>query len=185
MSKEYQISFSEEEKKLASKFGINKLFAKYSLDDDSYNLLQAQFAKIFLLNIKNDTTLYPDILEVLAKLQELYTLVIYTAKIKKFTLETLELFDLNKYFEAVYFSESFEEKKPSSKPIVNILKNHNFTKQDSLIIGDTSSDLNGAKNADVKSCFASYGYGEELEMKKIGFDYIIKKPVDLIDLLKK
>jgi phosphoglycolate phosphatase len=53
-----------------------------------------------------------------------------------------------------------------------------------LMVGDTESDLMFAKAADLRSCWASYGYGDEAVCKALAPEFILSHVGRLPDLLQ-
>jgi len=55
---------------------------------------------------------------------------------------------------------------------------------DFLMIGDTSADIAFARAVGIKSCWASYGYGDRETCRALGPDYEIESIPDLIDIVE-
>lgn len=52
-----------------------------------------------------------------------------------------------------------------------------------LMVGDRCFDIDGAHEAGVKCCGALWGYGDEDEFKAHNADFIVKEPLDILNLL--
>jgi len=129
-----------------------------------------------------ENSLYPGITELLTELKSSgFKLFVATAKPTVFANPILEHFQLKELFSGVYGSEldgNFSNKKDLLKLI---LKNENLVQNETLMIGDRSYDIIGAKHNDLAySVGVLWGYGSEEELRLNGSDFIIQS----IDQLK-
>jgi phosphoglycolate phosphatase len=76
-------------------------------------------------------------------------------------------------------------KKPDPAIVLNhILPRHaQLTKKQILMVGDTEIDIVFAKAAEVWSCWASYGYGEEARCLQLAPDYVIGNITELLAIV--
>lgn len=56
--------------------------------------------------------------------------------------------------------------------------------QQFLVVGDTETDLCFARNAGLRSCWATYGYGHGARCRAVGFDYTLDRIEDLPGILR-
>ena len=54
----------------------------------------------------------------------------------------------------------------------------------SLVVGDTESDLRFARNADLSSCWAAYGYGHHARCRAVGFNFLLDQLESLPKILQ-
>ncbi|ETZ23016.1 HAD family hydrolase [Pedobacter sp. V48] len=93
--------------------------------------------------------------------------------------KSLRSFDLEQYTDLLIADGSPVMKdlnmKPDPASYVSVIKKHFRIEADSevLMTGDTYSDLLFAKNCGIKSCWASYGYGNQQACKSLNPDYQI------------
>ena len=71
--------------------------------------------------------------------------------------------------------------KPEPESLLNIIKILDVKKEECLYIGDTSTDIETGKNADVKTVGVLWGFRTEEELKKAGADLIASKPEDIAE----
>ena len=54
----------------------------------------------------------------------------------------------------------------------------------SLVVGDTETDLRFPRNVGLTSCWASYGYGYGARCRAVGFDYMLDQLENLPRILQ-
>ena len=72
-------------------------------------------------------------------------------------------------------------RKPKTKMIENIVKNHNIDLKTSILVGDKSSDIKCAKNAGIKTS-VQVKTGHKFDEAKSQADYVCNSIKDLIQL---
>lgn len=134
--------------------------------------------------------LFPDVKPFFDKIKNypyIYSSVITntTQEIAEFELNTFQIKD---YFHSVYgFGENQNNCKPSPTGIKKILsdysKNIKFDNEDVYIIGDSSTDINAGKNANIKTVLLKR---EEIldRHRELKPDFIIKNLDELLYILK-
>ena len=100
-------------------------------------------------------------------------------RISKFILEGLRL---GRFFERVYGGNSFEFKKPHPIGIEKALKETNTQLERALVVGDSSVDVETARNAGVRVCGVTYGFKPET-FEQAPPDYLIDQPEQLLDIV--
>ncbi len=183
----YQLVLPEEQIQLASFLGIRDLVEEISANNQiTAQEFNHRFKEIFLDLIPINTEMYPGMGELLKDLSEICCLTLLTNKSKIFGVPTLETLGIGKYFQGVFFHESFTEPKPSAQPVNSIIDQFGFSKGQTLVIGDTIKDLQAAKNALVSSCYVTYGYGDSqlTEIEKIGYDYKATNVEEIADIFR-
>ena len=86
-------------------------------------------------------------------------------------------------FEITYGQRPNHPTKPDPKTIYEVMELLNVEKNECIYVGDSDVDVNTAKNAGVKSVGVSWGFRGEGELREAGADYIIKNPIELMELL--
>ncbi|RJQ15702.1 HAD family hydrolase [Candidatus Woesearchaeota archaeon] len=109
---------------------------------------------------------YPETLEVLEKLHKKFKLVLISNTDCFSTEQTLDKFDMTKYFEKIVVS--YKEGKLKSHPelFANALKELKIKKEDAIMIGDSiESDMEGAQAAGIKGILIDRKDRREYEHK--------------------
>lgn len=106
-----------------------------------------------------------------------------TAKPTDYAVLMLEKWNLTKYFKKI-IGASFDKSKTEKKDIIEeVLKFENS--KDAIMIGDTSFDIEGAKENKIPSIAVTYGYGERDSLIGAEPEYVAENTGELLSLLGK
>ncbi len=95
------------------------------------------------------------------------TLGVVTTKTTKYTIELLEKFGLDHYFDTVIGRQDVDNPKPYPEPIIKACEKLKITPSKNVfMIGDTKLDLIAANKANISSIAVLCGYGKEEELCK-------------------
>ena len=103
-----------------------------------------------------------------------FRLFIATSKPQKFALEIAEHFGFKKYFEAIRGIPMNGENMTKGQVINGVLQEFSLDAAKTLMVGDRSYDVIGAKENGLDCAGVLYGYGSKSELKDAGADYIIE-----------
>lgn len=131
------------------------------------------------------TTLFESATSLLSSLKAQGKIVVVLSN-KGFQTVTnsIKFFDLEQYTDLLIADGSRVMKNLNMKPdpasYISVIKKHFRIPTDSevLMTGDTYSDLLFAKNCSIRSCWASYGYGDPETCKTLNPDYVISSLTD-------
>jgi pyrophosphatase PpaX len=132
-------------------------------------------------------TIFPDIEELLKVLKEQgYVLGIVTSRTRESALRYMDMFGITHYFSDMVTCEDTTIHKPNPEPLLLAMSKLGAAPEESIMIGDSPFDIKCANNAGVRSvlvdwritCDASSMIEDAVE------DFQIKKPMELVDLLK-
>ncbi len=108
----------------------------------------------------DNTRLYPETAETLAKLSEQkIAMAVLTNKPVKISVRILEALGVARYFQAIYGGNSFETKKPDPLGAKAILGEFKVNAASAMMIGDSEVDIQTARNADMIATAVNYGFG--------------------------
>lgn len=144
--------------------------------DDAARLL-AEYREVYLARRHASTEVYPGVAEALAKLGGRKSTA--TTKGTPTTQAVLEQFGLISYFDHVQGTDGFPPK-PNPDVVLKALAALGARPEDCLFVGDSTSDMEAAKRAGVRSCAVTYGYGHPDELARWQPDYVVG---DLRELL--
>lgn len=130
------------------------------------------------------THVYPDILELLTTLKDQgYRCAVVSNK-HRYLVE-----ELNKQM----FEDAFDVSmgmmegvpiKPAPDMMEIVLKEMDLTREQVFFIGDSDVDILTAKNAKILSVGVTWGYRSQAVLEQSGADYLIHKPLELLEILK-
>lgn len=155
-------------------------------NEENLDLIFNDYLEHYGNNCINNTTVYNGIYEVLDyAFNHNIKMAVVSNKSEIFVKKIINHFNMDKYFSPyIYGGDSFTEKKPSSLPINNTIKNININdinNDEIMIIGDSKNDVIAGFNANIKTCLCSYGYGFDNTLNP---NYTINHPTDIINIIK-
>ena len=163
--------------------GVQKLI-KRSLGQTHMDRFDEAFA-IFMdhygAHCTDSTTLYPDVVETLPKLADVYTLAILTNKSVSFSLKILEALKVNSYFKEVLGGDSLPTKKPDPAGIFYLTEKWDLSPDQIVMVGDHVTDTEVGQRAGCKTVFIEGGIGETRGLVP---DFIIQSMAELPALLE-
>lgn len=130
--------------------------------------------------------IYPGIKELLENLKALdLKLAIVTSKKKDMTLRAMKHTNILHYFDVIISSDEVENPKPHQEPIELALQKLNLLKNEVIMVGDNSHDIECAKNANVKSIAVGWALKGADYLRGYRPTYIIDSTDDLLDIIRK
>ncbi|MGL4608904.1 MAG: HAD-IA family hydrolase [Trueperaceae bacterium] len=121
---------------------------------------------------------YPGMLETLAQLSQDYKLMVATSKRTHFVEDMITYLGFSYFFHAICSSPNTPETK--TQLLGRILNDLSQV----IMIGDRKFDMIGAKENNVRSIGALWGYGSEEELLQSGVMLLCKELRDLVRLLE-
>ena len=122
----------------------------------------AFFLKFYRKHALEHTRLYDGIRETLDDAREAgQRMAVLTNKPVKISTDIVGALGLADHFFRVYGGDSFLEKKPDPIGINQLCAESGFAKAQTVMIGDSSVDVQTARNAGVKSCGVLWGFQPE------------------------
>lgn len=170
--------------------GVNQMIARaiHGLTDDQVLIqtIKNDYLEKYELTQKNKTKPYDNIIETLNKIKENnFTIAVLSNKPIKDTKNIISFYFGEDIFDSVIGQIEDIPVKPDPTLINKIIKDYSFNKNEVLFVGDSDVDMMTAKNANVDSCFVSWGFRSFEDIKHIGINYIVNDPLEIITILKK
>ncbi len=128
-----------------------------------------EMLKIFLLhythNIDDDSVLFNNVKNVLKFLKNNgIKLAVCTNKMERLSNILLEKLNVLHMFDYLVGGDSLSKNKPDPFPLLNICEKLNTDTSDSIMIGDSVTDLNAGKGAGMPVVLVSYGYTDNKDI---------------------
>ncbi len=130
-----------------------------------------------------DTTIpFPGVMEVL----EYYRVpkVVLTNKSQSYSEKIIEGLRMKPYFKGIFGGDTQFPKKPDPQVIHYLMKAHGSSSQDTVIIGDSSVDIQAGKNAGILTCGVTYGFRPRQEIEESGCDFKVEEISQLIKIFR-
>jgi phosphoglycolate phosphatase len=118
----------------------------------------AFFLDYYREHMLDNTLPYPGVPEALQELKE-RKMAVLTNKPVRFSREMLTRLGLAPFFSFIYGGNSFAQKKPDPIGIQTLMGDLGASPRQTMIIGDSDTDVLTGRNAGVWTCGACYGFG--------------------------
>jgi phosphoglycolate phosphatase len=108
------------------------------------------------------TVLYPGVKESLERFHAAgKRMAVLTNKPVRMSRHIVDGLGVAPYFFQVYGGNSFEQKKPHPMGVEALMQEAGVGQSDAVMIGDSSVDIQTARNAGIQSCGLTYGFQPE------------------------
>jgi phosphoglycolate phosphatase len=112
-----------------------------------------------------------------------YLLGCVTNKDAQFTIPLLKGLGIYDEFGIVVSGDTLPVKKPDPQPLLHAAAHFGVDAKDSLMLGDSKSDVTAARNAGFQIVCMSYGYNHGEDIRNYNPDAVIDSMVELKALL--
>ena len=142
------------------------------------------FLDLYKDNTSKRSCLYPGVREGLDYMKSQgYRLGCVTNKDAQFTIPLLKGLGIYDEFGIVVSGDTLPVKKPDPQPLLHAAAHFGVGAEDSLMLGDSKSDVTAARNAGFQIVCMSYGYNHGEDIRNYHPDAVIDSMVELKDLL--
>ena len=118
-----------------------------------------QYTERYASHLTDCTTLYPDVGETLAGLQD-YRMALVSNKTELLSRRILDVFGLSRYFEAVVCADTIPQRKPSPEPLLHVLSALQVPVTHAVMVGDSEIDIVAGKACSMRTIAITHGYGK-------------------------
>jgi len=138
------------------------------------------FLDYYQAHLLDHTVTYPGVREALEQLHD-RTLAVLTNKPVNFTRAILEGLGIGHLW--VYGGNSFGQKKPDPVGVMQLMRDTECPPHQTMIVGDSDTDVITGRNAGVWTCGVTYGFGSDT-LKNTPPDLLIDDLRQLASLLR-
>ncbi len=154
-------------------------------DKALYDKAYPIFLDLYAENTSKRSVLYPGVEEGLEYLKSTDArLGCVTNKASQFTLPLLKDLGIYDDFEIVIAGDTLPQKKPHPAPLLHAAKELGVEPADSLMIGDSKSDVEASRAAGFRIVCMSYGYNHGEDIRKYSPDAVIDSMAELPGLFE-
>ncbi len=154
-------------------------------DAELYNQALPIFLELYTQNTAERSCLFPGVSECLTYLASAnYRLGCVTNKAERFTLPLLKTMGILEYFEIVISGDALPRQKPHPMPLLHAAEAVGVTPAQSLMVGDSKSDVEAARAAGFQIVCMSYGYNHGEDIRDYEPDAVIDSMAELRALLE-
>lgn len=152
--------------------------------EQDYNRAHAIFVELYAANTSRRSRLYPGVREGLDWLRAAgYRLGCVTNKAARFTLPLLADLGVRDDFELVVSGDTLPAKKPDPAPLLHAARHFGVAPGESLMVGDSVSDVRAARAAGFQIACVSYGYNHGVDIRTAHPDAVIDSLLQLRGML--
>ena len=138
------------------------------------------FLELYAKNTSVRSCLYDGVIEGLDYMQaQGYTLGCVTNKAEQFTLPLLKDLGIFDYFGIVVSGDTLAKKKPDPLPLLHSAEFFGIDPKDSLMLGDSVSDVKASRAAGFEIICMSYGYNHGDDIRDTNPDLVIDSMAEL------
>ena len=142
------------------------------------------FLDLYKDNTSKRSCLYPGVREGLDYMKaQGYLIGCVTNKDAQFTIPLLKGLGIYDEFGIVVSGDTLPVKKPDPQPLLHAAAHFGVGAEDSLMLGDSKSDVTAARNAGFQIVCMSYGYNHGEDIRNYNPDAVIDSMVELKALL--
>lgn len=153
------------------------------LDDLLFERAQALFFMHYANNVQQSKP-FDGVIEALTALKSArFKLACVTNKPAKFTLPLLQASGLSDFFEIVVSGDTLPKKKPDPMQLQHVCAKLNVLEAESMLIGDSATDVAAAHAAGCYIVTVPYGYNQGRAIDENLVDAMIHDLTDLVTLV--
>ena len=154
-------------------------------DEKIKNEMTDEFLSFYKKNIFRESTLLNGVKEFLkwCKNQNI-SMAVCTNKTEHLAIDLLKKIEIYDFFEYVSGHNTFEYCKPDPRHLLRTIEMLNGDKDKSIMIGDSETDANAAKEAEIPMILLKYGYTEK-RSEEIYHNHLIKDFIGIEKIISK
>ena len=136
----------------------------------------------YLSHCLDRTRFYPGVEDALTRFADKHKAVA-TNKSLEYTTKILDGLGSH-HFAYVVGGDDGYGLKPDPRMLLHIMETLGGTQERTVLIGDSTNDINGAHNAGIRVCAVGYGMGNREKMAACRPDWFIEKPEELFEIFQ-
>ena len=154
-------------------------------DEKIKNEMTDEFLSFYKKNILYESTLINGVKEFLkwCKNQNI-SMAVCTNKTEHLAIDLLKKIEIYDFFEYVSGHNTFEYCKPDPRHLLRTIEMIHGDKNKSIMIGDSETDANAAKEAEIPMILLKYGYTEK-RSEEIYHNHLIKDFIGIEKIISK
>ncbi|NKB35946.1 MAG: phosphoglycolate phosphatase [Gammaproteobacteria bacterium] len=157
---------------------------KGKADKDLFERALTIFKEIYFENICRQSRIYAGVSEALTFLQTSnIAMACVTNKTARFTDKILQELDLYDQFGIVVSGDTLSVKKPRPEPLLHALAHYSLSPASALMVGDSRTDVNAARAAEVPVLCVTYGYNMNIDVRELKPDAVVDSLAELPKLI--
>jgi phosphoglycolate phosphatase len=140
------------------------------------------FRRHYLTHCLDRTKFYPGVEQVLEYFTE-KRMAVATNKSIEYTQVILKGLGSH-YFQCVVGGDNGFGLKPEPGMLLHVIEHLKVPKERTVLVGDSTNDINGGHNAGIRVCAVGYGMGNRQKMSACQPDWFIERPEELMEIFE-
>jgi phosphoglycolate phosphatase len=140
------------------------------------------FRRHYLTHCLDRTKFYPGVEQVLEYFTE-KRMAVATNKSIEYTQVILKGLGSH-YFQYVVGGDNGFGLKPEPGMLLHVIEHLKVPKERTVLVGDSTNDINGGHNAGIRVCAVGYGMGNRQKMSACQPDWFIERPEELMEIFE-
>ncbi len=180
-----------EEYKLLAGTGIknlvkNMLLFRNCYSEELYNKVFYDYDTAYNADVTKNTTIFSGLKETLDKIKETGAKLAIVSNKPDYAAKnvTYKIYGEN-YFDFVSGQSEDFPLKPDPSLVLKVVSDFGAKAEECIYVGDTSTDMQTGKNAELYTVGVLWGFRGEEELLANGADILIKRPEELYDIVTK
>jgi len=154
-------------------------------DDADFERAYPVFMELYAENTSKRSFLYPGVREGLDQLKAAgYQMGCVTNKAAQFTEPLLKDLGVFEDFSIVISGDTLAKKKPDPAPLLHAVEYFGCDPAQSMMIGDSVSDVAAARAAGFQIICMSYGYNHGMDIREANPDAVVDSMLEIFPLLE-
>ncbi len=150
-----------------------------------YDEVCEYYVSIFPENSTYRAEAYPGVKECIAALKEKgIQIACITNKSKEVAEQVLSAVFPKNFFSLIIGDDGKMPLKPDKAPLLKACEELGITKDEAVMVGDTKTDLDAAKNAEMSRIGCLYGFRDKKELVEHGAEYLVEDGFALLRVLE-
>jgi phosphoglycolate phosphatase len=164
--------------------GVKKLLRLAVGEDDRISFEEALrvFRGHYLAHCLDRTTYYPGVEKTLVHFG-MKRKAVATNKSIEYTTVILQGLGGN-HFHYVVGGDNGFALKPDPGMLLHVMEQLNVPRERTVLVGDSTNDINGGHNAGIRVCAVGYGMGNREKMAACQPDWFIERPEELMEIFE-
>jgi phosphoglycolate phosphatase len=156
-----------------------------AIDEKTLNYYHAEFLRYYEKNIAVNSEIFPGVATLLQRCEaEGFQMGVCTNKVEGLSVRLLEALGLAKYFGAVVGPDTINIAKPDPAPYFETVKRLGVAPENSILVGDSETDILTARAAEVPVIAVTFGYTQK-PVAIYNPDYLVSHFDEIWDILQK
>ncbi|MFA5283740.1 MAG: HAD-IA family hydrolase [Bacilli bacterium] len=161
-----------------------RAIAPFSSKKNDIDVFYEEYLRLYASSQEKTTNAFPHLKEVLNLLKDNgVSLMVFSNKPEPYANLILQKIFGPNMFDAIIGDRRDGHLKPDPFNLISVLKAKKIDKEETVYIGDGSTDIETSINAKIDMCLVTYGYGDYSDIDHAKIKYVASSPIKLLDII--